>query len=87
MRETGQDNAFFRGFVIGLLFGGVLAGLMAPRSGAQTREIVREQGLELKDRAEDLVLRAQTIANETLARVQHTARLNLARGAEPDTTA
>ena len=46
------------------------AGLLAPRSGTQTRALVRERGLELKDRAEDVVLRAQTIANETLARVR-----------------
>jgi len=32
--------------------------------------LMRERGLELKDRAEDVVLRAQNVANDTLVRVQ-----------------
>ncbi len=65
-----EDKSFLTGFIIGAVVGGIVAGLVAPRSGMQTRDLVRERGLELKDRAEDTVLRAQTIASETLARVQ-----------------
>lgn len=68
------NGSFIAGFIFGALVGGILAGMWAPRSGEQTREIVRERGLELKDRAEDAVLRAQTVANETLARVQSSVR-------------
>lgn len=69
-----ENGTFVAGFIVGAVVGGILAGLLAPRPGAQTRELVRERGLELKDRAEDAVLRAQAIANETLARVQLGAR-------------
>lgn len=68
------NGAFITGFIIGALLGGVAAALFAPQSGEDTRELVREHGLELKNRAEDAVQRAQVIASETLARVQATAR-------------
>ena len=72
-REHG-NGAFITGFIIGALLGGVAAALLAPHSGVDTRDLVREQGLELKNRAEDAVQRAQFVASETLARVQATAR-------------
>jgi gas vesicle protein len=82
-----ESGSFVAGFIIGAMVGGVMAGLLAPRSGTQTRELVRERGLELKDRAEDSMLRAQTIANETLARVQLGARKRTPPDlSEPDIT-
>jgi gas vesicle protein len=39
------------GMALGLLVGALGAAFIAPRSGAATREILRERGLELKDRA------------------------------------
>lgn len=44
------------GMALGLVVGAIGAALIAPRSGASTRELLRERGLELKDRA-DSVLR------------------------------
>lgn len=74
MTNQQNDNAFMVGMLFGVLVGGVLAGLLAPRSGEETRALVRERGLELKDRAEDVVLRAQNVANDTVARVQQQTR-------------
>jgi gas vesicle protein len=48
-----QQTALTMGFVIGVLAGALVASLMAPRSGQQTRELVREQGLAWKDRMSD----------------------------------
>lgn len=84
--DQDRNDSFATGFLLGLLVGGLMAGLLAPRSGPQTRELVRERGLELKDRAEDVVLRAQTIANETLARVQHSAQSRFNPNAGPPPT-
>lgn len=72
MAANSGSDPFMIGLLMGAVVGAVVAGLLAPRSGAQTRALVRERGLELKDRAEDVVLRAQTVANETLARVRQT---------------
>ena len=70
MAANNGSDPFIIGLFVGAVVGAVVAGLMAPRSGPETRALVRERGLELKDRAEDVVLRAQSIANETLARVR-----------------
>jgi gas vesicle protein len=45
------------GLALGLLAGAVAAALAAPRSGTSTRELLRERGLELKDRADELLRR------------------------------
>jgi gas vesicle protein len=48
-----QQTALAMGFVIGALAGALIASLVAPRNGQQTREFVREQGLVWKDRMSD----------------------------------
>jgi gas vesicle protein len=48
-----QQVALTMGIVIGALAGALVASLLAPRSGQQTRELVRERGLEWKDRVND----------------------------------
>jgi gas vesicle protein len=50
-----------------------VATLLAPQSGPETREQVVERGLELKNRAEDAVQRAQQVASEAVAKVQTSA--------------
>ncbi len=45
------------GFMVGVIMGGIaglLVGiLLAPQSGEETRDIIREKGIELKSRAEE----------------------------------
>lgn len=45
---------FFTGFVLGGIVGLLVGILMAPQSGEETREVLREKGIELKSRAEEL---------------------------------
>jgi gas vesicle protein len=45
---------FLTGLVVGCVTGLVLGILLAPQSGEETRELLREKGIELKGRAEDL---------------------------------
>ncbi len=47
--------SMFAGLLLGALAGAAAAGVLAPRSGAATRELLRERGLELKDRAVELL--------------------------------
>ena len=42
------------GFIMGSVAGLLVGILLAPQSGEETREVIRERGIELKSRAEDL---------------------------------
>ena len=74
MEQQNGDLAFLLGLIAGAIVGGAAAALLAPRSGPETREQIVERGLELKGRAEDVVERAQRVANETVAKVQTAAQ-------------
>ena len=73
MSEQNDDLMFLAGLVVGAIFGGIVAVLLVPQSGPETREQVVERGLELRNRAEDAVQRAQQIASEAVGKVQTTA--------------
>lgn len=69
---------FSAGFLIGGLLGGVLGAaaaiLMAPQSGEETRAILREKGIELKERAEDVTEDAQRRAQQAAAQAREAAQ-------------
>ncbi len=77
------NRAFLWGLISGVAAGALAAALFAPRSGPETREQVAEHGIELKNRAEDVVHRAQQVANEAVAKVQTAARELLASSSSP----
>ncbi|HEX5691568.1 MAG TPA: YtxH domain-containing protein [Roseiflexaceae bacterium] len=74
MEKQNSDLMFLAGLVAGAIVGGAAAALLAPRSGPETREQIVERGLELKNRAEDVVERAQRVAGDTVAKVQTAAQ-------------
>ncbi len=74
MDERDNNLLFVAGLLIGAVVGGVAAVFFAPRSGPEVREQVAERGLELRNRAEDAVQRAQTIASDTVTKVQSSAQ-------------
>jgi gas vesicle protein len=55
-----RDQSMLPGLLLGGLAGAAAAALLAPRSGSATRELLRERGLELKDRAEE-ILRSRSL--------------------------
>jgi gas vesicle protein len=78
-KTTGVD--FFAGFVVGALVGAAATLLLAPHSGEETRTLIRDKGIELKDqademsaearkRAEDLQAQAKTKADELQTKVK-----------------
>ncbi|NOK59279.1 MAG: hypothetical protein GFH27_549283n262 [Chloroflexi bacterium AL-W] len=72
--EAQQSNrSFYTGVVIGTLLGGCVAALMSIRNTPEAQEYIVERGVELKNPAEDVVQRAQHIANDTIIRVQTNA--------------
>ncbi|MBK9941841.1 MAG: YtxH domain-containing protein [Kouleothrix sp.] len=86
MSQRTNDALFLAGLVLGAVAGAAAAALLTPRSGAEAREQVAERGLELKNRAEDAVQRAQQVASDTVAKVQTAAHDLLKHGPAADAT-
>jgi gas vesicle protein len=69
-----SNNNSAESFVKGLLFGavtGVVAGiLLAPKSGAETREDIKKLAEELKDKAEDAYAKARREVEKKIEQVK-----------------
>jgi len=70
MSDNNSDFAtFFAGMIIGGLVGAATALLLAPQSGEETRTLIRDKGIELKDMAveygQDVQLRAEKALDDT----------------------
>jgi gas vesicle protein len=64
-----QDNefgAFLSGFIIGGLVGAAVSLLLAPQSGEETRTIIRDKSIELRDKATETAEEARTRAEKGL---------------------
>ena len=57
--DEAESSGFFGGFALGLIVGAILALVFAPMRGEQTREMVAERAVQLKDKAADLVAQAR----------------------------
>ena len=77
MSDKDELGAFLLGFIIGGLAGAATALLMAPQSGAETRTVIREKAIELKDHAsstyEEALAKAEAAAAEAHARYDELA--------------
>jgi gas vesicle protein len=66
--RNGDFGAFVSGFIIGGLVGAAVSLLLAPQSGEETRTMIRDKGIELKDQVEQTAsetrARAETLAKE-----------------------
>ncbi len=86
MAERDEFGAFLLGFLVGGLTGAVAALLLAPQSGEETRTIIREKAIELRDKASDTMeeayARAEAAANEARARADELAKIARSRAEE-----
>jgi gas vesicle protein len=95
-----RDNEFVNflaGFIIGGLVGAATALLLAPQSGEETRAVIKEKSIELKDKAvmsaeearvraehalDEARIRAEEAVAEVRTRADEVARLSQERAAE-----
>jgi gas vesicle protein len=66
MSDRDEFGAFLVGFVVGGLTGAVVSLLFAPQSGEETRALIKDKSIELRDKA-------QVTAEEALARAESLA--------------
>jgi len=63
-RGSSDFGSFVSGFLMGGLIGSAIALLMAPQSGEETRGILKEKGVEIKDKTSESLEAAYTRAEE-----------------------
>ncbi|HEY9529587.1 MAG TPA: YtxH domain-containing protein [Anaerolineales bacterium] len=84
MSERDEFGAFLVGFIVGGLSGAVVALLFAPQSGEETRALIKDKSIELRDKAqisaEEAIARAEAAAAEARARADDLARQLRERG-------
>ena len=73
MSDRDEFGAFLIGFIVGGLTGAVAALLFAPQSGEETRALIKDKSIELRDKAqvtaEETVARAEAVAVDARRRV------------------
>jgi gas vesicle protein len=86
MSERDEFGAFLVGFIVGGLSGAVVALLFAPQSGEETRAIIKDKSIELRDKAqisaEEAIARAEAAAADARARADDLAKQLRDRGQE-----
>ena len=84
MSDRDEFGAFLVGFIVGGLTGAVVALLFAPQSGEETRALIKDKSIELRDRAsqtaEEALARAEAAAAEARARADEFAKQLRDRG-------
>jgi gas vesicle protein len=64
MSDRDDFGAFLIGFVVGGVAGAVAALLLAPQSGEETRALIKDKSIELRDKAADQAEAVASKANE-----------------------
>ncbi|MBI3164289.1 MAG: YtxH domain-containing protein [Chloroflexi bacterium] len=86
MSERDEFGAFLVGFVVGGLTGAVVALLFAPQSGEETRALIKDKSIELRDKAkmtaEEAYARAEQAAHEARQRAEEFAKIARERASE-----
>ena len=86
MSDRDEFGAFLVGFIVGGLTGAVVALLFAPQSGDETRALIKDKSIELRDKAqvtgEEALARAEALAADARLRAEELTREARARATE-----
>ena len=74
MSDNDNFGAFLVGFLVGGITGAVVALLYAPKTGVETREIIKDKAIEIKDKTVDIAgdtyRKVETVAVDTTAKAK-----------------
>ena len=77
--RNGELGAFFLGVLFGGLAGAITALLFAPQSGEETRTIIHDKAIELRDKAsetmQETISKAESTANEAVKQAENTLKV------------
>ena len=71
--EKGKGLDFFLGFLTGTLVGAAIAIILAPQSGEETREYLKDQAILIKDKASEVASEMRDKATEIAGEVKDKA--------------
>ncbi|HPZ08890.1 MAG TPA: YtxH domain-containing protein [Candidatus Eremiobacteraeota bacterium] len=71
--EKGKGLDFFLGFLTGTLVGAAIAIILAPQSGEETREYLKDQAILIKDKASEVASDMRDKATEIAGEVKDKA--------------
>jgi gas vesicle protein len=84
--DSDEFGSFLVGFIVGGLTGAVVSLLFAPQSGEETRALIRDKSIELRDKAaetaEEALSRAEAAAAEARTRAEELAKVARTRAEE-----
>ncbi len=74
MSESNNFGSFVMGFVVGALSGAIASLLMAPQTGDETRQLIKDKAIELKEKGgvtfEETKKKAEEAYKEALTKAQ-----------------
>jgi len=73
MSENNDFGAFLIGFIVGGLTGAAVSLLFAPQSGEETRALIRDKAIVLRDQAAESVEEARSQAEKAWEEAKHKA--------------
>ena len=65
-----DSTSFLTGLILGAVVGLAIGFLYAPKSGKETRELLKERAVVAKERATEIAKKVKQTANEAVKKVQ-----------------